>query len=374
MSELRGARGTARRCPIERRRTRRRRPHLHPHVPRFVADAPSHLGDRVLPRRPRRRTRARAADLAAPPASTCGPPPRQPPVPTTAGSDAAAHSKACASCGALAHSARDCVERIQRRWPAGFTRRAVRRDERQVLRGDDGGACSRDDASKRDFCAGSEPAAGAHRHARGRGHARGRRRVQGLISDVDLAFHNPKTRSMREHPRPACRRSADAPDAAGDNACTSASTAQPAAAAAARSSFFTSARRRRRPRQRRRRARRAQSRFALALPSVEQPRPPAAPITRSHRRASFFSQPGDAHVEYDRAGAVIVGDKDVRRAPSSVCPAQDGSICRSGMASDRRLSGSHRSDEAYTRIGSRCSLSEVERPESVLCLCASPKN
>ena len=104
-----------------------------------------------------------------------------------------------------------------------------------------------------------------------------------------------------------------------------------------------------------------QSRFALALPSVEQPRPPAAPITRSRRRASFFSQPGDAHVEYDRAGAVIVGDKDVRRAPSSVCPAQDGSICRSGMASDRRLSGSHRSDEAYTRIGSRCSLSEASR-------------
>ena len=38
-----------------------------------------------------------------------------------------------------------------------------------------------------------------------------------LNLDVDLAFHNPKTRSMREHPRPACRRSADAPDAAGDN-------------------------------------------------------------------------------------------------------------------------------------------------------------
>ena len=37
--------------------------------------------------------------------------------------------------------------------------RAVRRDERQVLRGDDGGACSRDDASKLDFCAGYEPAA-----------------------------------------------------------------------------------------------------------------------------------------------------------------------------------------------------------------------
>ena len=128
-----------------------------------------------------------------------------------------------------------------------------------------------------------------------------------LNLDVDLTFHNPKTRSMREHPRPARRRSADAPDAAGDNACTSASTAQPAAAAAARSSFFSSTRRRRRPRQRRRRARRAQSRFALALPSVEQPRPPAAPITRSHRRASFFSQPGDAHVEYDRAGADIVG-------------------------------------------------------------------
>ena len=203
MSKLRGARGTARRCPIERRRTRRRRPHLHPHVPRFVADAPSHLGDRVLPRRPRRRTRARAADLAAPPASTCGPPPRQPPVPTTAGSDAAAHSKACASCGGLAQSARDCVERIQRRWPAGFTRRAVRRDERQVLRGDDGGACSRDDASKLDFCAGYEPAARMElAAAHGAEAMRADAAVCMLNLDVDLALHDPKTRLVHEDPRP----------------------------------------------------------------------------------------------------------------------------------------------------------------------------
>ena len=106
-------------------------------------------------------------------------------------------------CGALTHLARDCVERIQRRWPAGFTRRAVRRDERQVLRGDDGGACSRDDASKLDFCAGYEPAARMElAAAHGAEAMRADAAVCMLNLDVDLALHDPKTRSVHEDPRP----------------------------------------------------------------------------------------------------------------------------------------------------------------------------
>ena len=81
--------------------------------------------------------------------------------------------------------------------------RAVRRDERQVLRGDDGGACSRDDASKLDFCAGYEPAARMElATAHGAEAMRADAAVCMLNLDVDLALHDPKTRSVHEDPRP----------------------------------------------------------------------------------------------------------------------------------------------------------------------------
>ena len=62
----------------------------------------------------------------------------------------------------------------------------------------DGGACSRNDASTRDFCAGYEQA--AHTELADAHEAEAMREDAAVCMpslDVDLAFHDPKTRSFR---------------------------------------------------------------------------------------------------------------------------------------------------------------------------------